>query len=316
MVPLLASAGEGLIMDYHILSDEFNNAVPEGKCLVYGQVLDQNQHGMSNALVSTFDFGNQAITDTSGTFKIWLTAEDSAIFCFVSGYNEVLVYHDFKSQHAVNLIFLPQQNQKIQVAAKPVIYAYSPEPLTATIYLNIRGYSPFFYPAYENEWQFNVGENSQLINERDGKTYPYLFWEAQSADLAYVTDKNELDGFLIKSDTCISFMENTLITFGFNSKEKVDFITYWGPKMIVKDYCLIQFISGEKYESEIAGINVKPLPQSMLRLFMFITPLDEAITPYQIKPPKIEKFNRTGFTILEWGGSILPLVNDDYLPNL
>lgn len=313
LCPLSGFAGEGLIMEYQIVSDEYNNTVPKGKCLVYGKVFNQSQKGLCNGLVSTLDFSNQAVTDSTGAFKIWLSENDSSIFCFVSGHSEVIVYHDFKSQHAVNLNFYPQQNQEIRVVTKPVIYAYNPQPLEANISLDIKGEKPFYYPTYHQKWSFETQEDGQIKND-DGKVYPYLFWEAQSRDLEYKLENRKLPGYLIKTDTCIAFMENVLAKWGLNAKEKTDFITYWGPKMVVTDYCLVQFISGTYYTTEIAEIHVEPKPDNMLRLFMLISPIDEPISPYTIVQPEIPTFNREGFTIIEWGGSVIPLVNHHYLP--
>jgi hypothetical protein len=43
---------------------------------------------------------------------------------------------------------------------------------------------------------------------------------------------------------------------------------------------------------------VNPLPDSMLRVFMVYKPLEEFI---EIPPQEIKSFERTGFTVVEWG---------------
>ena len=44
-----------------------------------------------------------------------------------------------------------------------------------------------------------------------------------------------------------------------------------------------------------------PEPQSVLRVFMVYYPSD---TEVEITPQKFEPFERKGFTLVEWGGSI------------
>lgn len=61
----------------------------------------------------------------------------------------------------------------------------------------------------------------------------------------------------------------------------------------------------EEYE-EMASLNVSPAPDTVIRVYMVFMPLTEEITiPAQqqlVWPPPIE---RTGFTVVEWGGSEL-----------
>ena len=50
----------------------------------------------------------------------------------------------------------------------------------------------------------------------------------------------------------------------------------------------------------MAKLEVTPEPDSMLRVFMVYKPLETAI---EIEEPTIEPFERTGFTVVEWGGT-------------
>ena len=77
-----------------------------------------------------------------------------------------------------------------------------------------------------------------------------------------------------------------------------EFIVYWLPLMEHNKYNFISFQS-EAYTNS-AKLNITPTPDSLLRVFMTYVPLDEAI---DIEPQQLSTFERTGFTVVEWGGS-------------
>ena len=47
-------------------------------------------------------------------------------------------------------------------------------------------------------------------------------------------------------------------------------------------------------------LKISPTPDNILRLFMLYKPVNG---PIDITPPEIPEFNRTGFTVIEWGGA-------------
>jgi len=47
-------------------------------------------------------------------------------------------------------------------------------------------------------------------------------------------------------------------------------------------------------------MNISPISDSMLRVFMAYVPLEEAV---DIEPQQLNTFERKGFTVVEWGGS-------------
>jgi hypothetical protein len=59
-----------------------------------------------------------------------------------------------------------------------------------------------------------------------------LFWEAKTTGLKYQSISNDVDGFLIATDTLVPFLENALNQLGLNAKEQTDFITFWAPQLI------------------------------------------------------------------------------------
>ena len=87
---------------------------------------------------------------------------------------------------------------------------------------------------------------------------------------------------------------------GLTPIEYNEFIVYWLPRMQNNAYNLITF-QGEAY-TEKAELRVSPAPDSMLRVFMVFTPLDE---PVEIEEQALRPFAREGFTVIEWGGCML-----------
>ncbi|MBS4785250.1 MAG: hypothetical protein KH009_03960 [Clostridiales bacterium] len=63
-------------------------------------------------------------------------------------------------------------------------------------------------------------------------------------------------------------------------------------------YNLITF-AGEQYE-QLAPLTVTPTPDSVLRVHMVYQSLEE---PVEIPEQQLQPFQRTGFTVVEWGGT-------------
>jgi len=85
---------------------------------------------------------------------------------------------------------------------------------------------------------------------------------------------------------------------GLNDKEIADFNEFWLPKMPATPLVRLTWL-GTKEMDELAPIAVWPKPDSSIRVFLDFQGLGskEAITP-QILP----KYQRKGFTLVEWGG--------------
>lgn len=294
---------------YTIVSDQLDSTVAKGFCVVEGFVVDQSGKKVSGALVSTVAKNRQTHTDSKGFYTLKLTFRDSSIYMFHEKYGEIVVSnYDFQSGHRVVIHFYPEDpSGSIQTVKKPVIYLYSPEPVNVSVVLNHPGIT-FMYPAYNGVWNVSTSASGLLKDPAADKEYPYLFWEATTSDLEYKAVSNELEGFLISTDTLVSFLENTLTKLGLNSTEQTDFITFWAPQLMELPYVLIQFLVDEQYDSEIAPIIVNPAPDSQRRLFMLYTPLNSiSESGFKISPQPLVSFKRNGLTLVEWGGAEINL---------
>ena len=178
------------------------------------------------------------------------------------------------------------------VAKKPVIYLYPEETTEVEVNLDYDGKLFCTYPAYNNGWKVTA-EPDGTLTAADGKTYSYLFWEGHS-DTEYDFSR----GFVVKGSDTAEFLENKLTELGLNAKEANEFIVYWLPAMQENPYNLITFQMDAYTDS--AKLHITPEPDSILRVFMAYKPLTE---PVEIEEPVITPFERTGFTVIEWGGT-------------
>lgn len=180
---------------------------------------------------------------------------------------------------------------------KPVIYLYPKKPMDISVQLNIKeGKFTAIYPNFNeknNTWNVHAKPNGDIILKN--KTYPYLYYECESY---YQQEMNE--GFIVKGEDAIPFLEEKLKILGLNEKESTDFITYWLPILIKNKLSLCSFQT-EKFFNYFK-LNITPKPDTLIRIFLSIKKID---TPIDIKEQKLEYVERKGFTAIEWGGSKL-----------
>ena len=183
---------------------------------------------------------------------------------------------------------------------KPVIYVYPEKPTQVRITLQVKDSMVFSYPRYEQGWDF-MAEPSGNIRCRN-RNYAYLFWEGSAKMSNLARDWSE--GFFVRSDTLTGFLERALSASGLNEREAQDFITFWAPKMQANAYNYLHFVFNKDYD-QLACMQIEPKPDNLLRVFMLWSGSREAeVLP--LRPQAFPKFNRKGFTIVEWGGGELP----------
>ncbi len=184
---------------------------------------------------------------------------------------------------------------------KPVIYLYPEEDNTSIdVKLTFDGELTAIYPELSskndksNIWNV-VADKDGTIHYNNG-TYDYLFWEGTSnKDLKIDT------GYCIAKEDTVKFLEDKLSSFGLNDSEKEDFITYWLPNLNKNNYNVITF--DLKYFNEIESLETVPAADTLIRVFMTFR---ESENPVEIEAPDQEvSINRTGFTVVEWGGTEL-----------
>jgi hypothetical protein len=180
--------------------------------------------------------------------------------------------------------------------AKPVIYLYPTKTQNIKVALDYKGNVFAQYPQRkqgENFWNAIAQPNGELLI--DNKEYSYIFWEGiPEKEVTY----NLETGFVIKGSESIPFLQEKLAYLGLSPKEYNEFIVCWYPKLQENKYNLIHFAT-QQY-TDTAPLTITPKPDTLLRVFMVVKPLTENI---KIKEQILEKTQRKGFTVVEWGGS-------------
>ena len=181
------------------------------------------------------------------------------------------------------------------VLEKPVVYLYPETETNVEVKLDLDGQLSFTYPVYDNGWRVTAYPDGRLVDCSDGGEYSYLFWESDGNPAFDMSS-----GFVVAGGDTVEFLREKLAYLGLLPKEYNEFIVYWAPMMEANAYNLIAF-QGEAYTA-VARLEVVPAPDSMLRVFMAYKPLDN---PVAIPEQKLETFERSGFSVIEWGGAAI-----------
>ena len=144
-------------------------------------------------------------------------------------------------------------------------------------------------------WHVYAGEDG-TIYDSNGNEYSYLFWEGTSN-----WEPDFSKGFCVRGDETAAFLRSNLSRMGLTPREYNEFIVYWAPRMQGNKYNLISF-QGLEY-TNACPLCIKDsegnAPNSMLRVMMAWKPADSKVT---IEAQTFVPFDRTGFTVVEWGG--------------
>jgi hypothetical protein len=205
---------------------------------------------------------------------------------------------------------------------KPVVYLYPEKPTVvhlsfgSSIALNTN------IPTYHDGWLVRANPDGALTdlqpqytdcsqidslkfgseyagNACKTNSYPYIYWSGKSVEKTY---PQVSVGWIVEKENLSSFMHGKLGEMGLTEKESNDMISYWVPKMKERNtpYYQIGFLQTQDMNAFIP-MNVNPKPDSVLRVFLDWKALSRK--PIQdLAPQQLNKFNRTGFTYVEWGG--------------
>ena len=187
---------------------------------------------------------------------------------------------------------------------KPVIYLYPQSETDVSIRLDYDGSLTCTYPEYNAGWNVTVFPDGTIFDKKTERYYEYLFWEGTRSFDDYVFEH----AACVSSEDTAAFLEEYLEAAGLNDREIDDFISYWLPRLQASSYNLISFPS-EEY-CNWAMLDVDPAPDTLIRVYMVFAPLKSPVEiPDHMALELPDKPERHGFTVVEWGGSVL---NDQY----
>ena len=184
------------------------------------------------------------------------------------------------------------------VSLKPIIYLYPENELDVTVRLGAPEKITASYPKYINGWNVTAYPNGDLVDKSSGDKLYSLYWEGKRD----TSKLNLATGFVVKGEDSAEFLEEKLETLGLNYKEKEEFIVYWLPKLEANKYNYIYFATAEEIASDMP-LEFSVQPDTLIRVSMVFEGLDEYIEiEEQALTPAPE---RSGFTVVEWGGTDL-----------
>ena len=178
--------------------------------------------------------------------------------------------------------------------AKPVIYLYPEEETDVSVQVNfpLGGELTCTYPEYNDGWNVTAMPDGTLY-DANGDEYYCLYWEGVSRDVM-----SDAAGFCVAGADTAAFLREKLMYIGLTAREANEFIIYWLPKMQANPYNVITLHTAD-YAASVP-LDVSPTPDTQIRVFMTYYASD---TPVDIPEQDLPHYERTGFTLVEWGGS-------------
>ena len=210
-----------------------------------------------------------------------------------------------ENYESVNNIDENCQNNEVEtilekIQKKPIIYIYPEKEIEVEVKLGRPENLTSTYPKYENNqgWKVLAKPNGELTDLKTGRNLYALYWEGKKNKNV---DNNFKEGFIVEGENTAKFLEEKLSILGLNERETEEFIIYWLPQMEGNKYNYIRFESKEEV-NENMPLEVNPKPETLIRVMMEWKGLNEKI---EIKEQELEKTQREGYTVVEWGGTSL-----------
>ena len=213
--------------------------------------------------------------------------------------NDEYSYNDPYYDPYIDYDYDPYYDQ-YPAAEKPVIYIYPENETDVEVRLRLNDgdmLCTYPDPVMDGDtyvWNMRALPDGTLY-DADGTEYSYLFWEATN-----YAEPDFSQGFCVKGEDTAEFLRTTLAEIGLTPEEYNEFIVYWLPRMQDNEYNLISFQADcydEACPLEIIAADGEEA--DVLRVMMAWQAVDEYV---EIEPQSFEGFERTGFSVVEWGG--------------
>jgi hypothetical protein len=192
---------------------------------------------------------------------------------------------------------------------KPAVYLYPTVPTSLKVALNIDGKLTKSIPDYGTTgWDIVAQPDGKLAtSDHQSVTNGYLYYEA---DLNNVKAPEE--GFVYAKSDLKPKLTELMTKIGFNTQETSDFLKYWLPRLDKTPYYFVTLLPenviNEKETLLISNLQqatssyLPVSPDTLIRARVIFEGLE---TPITVKPITIPSHTRSGFTVTDWGGSIV-----------
>ena len=176
---------------------------------------------------------------------------------------------------------------------KPVIYFYPEEEMDLSVTFVNEEMLTTTYPKYDGCWNIHLKEDGTFTVPGSDREYYGLYYEANS-DYECTFD----EGFYVTSENAASFLEEKMDYMGFTNRETDEFIMYWLPILERNEQSLVYFEETEERNEE-SPLIFSTEPDTLIRTMIHIKKVDAATI---IKEQTLTHYERSGFTVTEWGG--------------
>lgn len=177
---------------------------------------------------------------------------------------------------------------------KPIVYLYPQKTTELSVKLGNPEKITCSYPKYKEGWKVIAEPDGTLTDVETQRKLYALYWEGKDALKPEMSE-----GFIVKGEDIIEFLEEKLEILGLNEREAEEFIIYWLPKMQNNEYNYIRFASMEEI-NEYMPLEFSVQPDSIIRILMQYKAIDEYIN---IPEQELSTPKRDGFVAVEWGGT-------------
>ena len=282
--------------------------------------LDQTARGI-NIAASTLDLvgvkvvkplaiGGGLIKDAVGgnTFADWANQQDNIVLDFadavIDDVNETAFNFMYRAIILFDLYFRGQVYDEYgrppfgANVYKPNIYLYPKQTLAVNVSFSLPALLTETIPQYYDTWLITANPDGSLADS-NGQNYDFLFYESKT-DLALVSCD---EGWLLPADDAGREKElrRILMLYGFNKQEMADFLDFWLSRLPAgKAY--VAFPQPTEVVDKIMPLHVSPVPDNICRLWFVFVPADVAELDLQLTQPVVMPIQRSGFTVVEWGG--------------
>lgn len=180
---------------------------------------------------------------------------------------------------------------------KPIIYLYPEQKQDVHVKLNPKGFLTETIPDYPKEGWYVTAYPDGKIDYKD-KTYDYLYYESKILDSETKVPK---EGFIRKATEMKKLFDEILPKLGLNHKEAKEFTDYWIKALPKAPYYFVGVMDKESID-HIEPLTISPKPDTIIRVRAYFKALDK---PIDVTEPVLGKnVERSGFSVVEWGGMV------------
>ncbi|MEI6228783.1 MAG: hypothetical protein WCP11_02045 [Candidatus Saccharibacteria bacterium] len=198
----------------------------------------------------------------------------------------------FKDVNAQWLVYVREDLAPYMSCAKPVVYLYptTAQNISVRVGADVKVSDPLYSP--QSGWTAYAQPNGQLTV--NGIQYGSLFWEGPG----YGQYPGINSGTVVKYADVIGTIRQQLAQQGLNATESNEFVDYWQDQIPNKPYVRLTWLNTAQMD-ELAPLYISPKPDTMIRVFLDMSGLDN---PINIPAQNLTSIPRNGFTVVEWGG--------------